>query len=261
MTSLAEITPATIDAPPSSPAIRRSQRTRFFEQASLILPIAGLGIGGLLALRGGSQRDAGLATLGVSFGAMLMRWQLARVVAEEARYQVEVTDGDFEVRHYAARVQAETVLNAAPWERSLNDGFDRLASYIFGGNAKGEKIAMTTPVMITIGATDRATRSVAFKMPDSHPLETLPEPSDRRITLRRVPPRRVAALSFSGRYGGEPPLRKKQELIGRVRAAGLLPIGDVTFAGYDAPWTLPWLRRNEVLIEVSAMPAPPSAGV
>jgi hypothetical protein len=120
---------------------------------------------------------------------------------------------------------------------------------------------MTTPVMITIGATDRATRSVAFKMPDSHPLETLPEPSDRRITLRRVPPRRVAALSFSGRYGGEPPLRKKQELIGRVRAAGLLPIGDVTFAGYDAPWTLPWLRRNEVLIEVSAMPAPPSAGV
>ena len=140
MTALAEITLATIDTPPSTPAMRRSQRTRLFEQASLILPLAGLGVGGLLALRGGARRDVGLATLGISFGAALVRWQLARTVTEKSRYQIELSDGDFEVRHYASRVQAETVLNAAPWEKSLNDGFERLAGYISGGNAKHEKI-------------------------------------------------------------------------------------------------------------------------
>jgi hypothetical protein len=189
---------------------------------------------------------------------MLARWQLARLFSEKARYQIEMLDGDFEVRQYAPRVQAETVLNAAPWKQSLEEGFERLASYIFGGNSQQLKIAMTAPVLVTVGAADRATRSVAFKMPDSLPFETLPAPNDRQITLRRIPARRIAALGYSGRYGREIPAKKRQELLGRVRAAGMLPIGDVVFAGYDAPWTLPWLRRNEVQVELSSLPGIPN---
>ena len=250
-----------IRALPPTPAMRRSRRTRLFEQASLILPIAGVAIGAWSALRGErSTRTAGLVTLGSSLAAMLTRWQLARLFSEKARYEIESIDGDFEVRQYAPRVHAETVLNAAPWQQSLGQGFDRLANYIFGGNSRQQKIAMTAPVMVTVGATDRATRTVAFKMPDSEPFEMLPAPNDRQITLRRIPARRVAALRYSGRYGAEIPAKKRQELLTYVRAAGLLPIGDVTFAGYDAPWTLPWLRHNEVQVELSTMPGIPSAG-
>jgi hypothetical protein len=240
---------------PHAPAVRRSRRTQFFGRASLILPLAGAAVGGWCVLRGSARtRQVGLAALASSFAAMLSRWQLARLFSEKARYEIESIDGDFEVRKYAPRVHAETVLNAAPWQQSLNAGFERLANYIAGANSQQMKIAMTAPVLVTVGAMDRATRTVSFKIPDSEPFDTLPVPNDRQITLRRIPARRVAALRYSGSYGSEIPAQKRQELLARVRAAGLLPIGDVTFAGYDPPWTLPWLRHNEVQVEVSTLP-------
>ena len=253
MPSLTETaTPAPLAA---TPAAIRSRRTRAVEQTSLLVPLLGVGVGAWAALRGDrTTRSLGVAALIASASASLTRWQLARWFTEKARYQVELSDGDFEVRHYASRLQAETVINAAPWRRSLDDGFHRLAGYIFGDNADHHKIAMTAPVTLTLGAVDRSTRTVAFKMPDRYAMETLPEPNDRRITLRRVPARRVAVLTFSGRYGRELPNRQRMQLLTRVRNARLLPIGDVTFAGYDAPWTLPFLRRNEVLVEVSSLP-------
>jgi hypothetical protein len=216
-------------------------------------------VGTWLTLRGErSTRQLGAAALIASLSASLARWQLARCFTETARYRIERSDGDFEVRDYASRVQAETVVNAAPWRRSLEDGFHRLAGYIYGDNEKHHKIAMTAPVAVTLGAVDRSTRTVAFKMPDRYAIETLPEPNDRRITLRRVPARRVAVLTFRGRHGNELPNRQRMQLLTRVRNARLLPIGDVTFAGYDAPWTLPFLRRNEVMVEVSSLPSAPT---
>ena len=244
---------------PATPAAVQSRRIRAVEQTSLLLPLLGIGMGTLALLRGDrTTRSLGLAAIAGSVGATLTRWQLARWFTEQARYQVEMSDGDFEVRRYAARIQAETVINAAPWRLSLDDGFHRLARYIFGDNSEHYKIAMTAPVTLTLGAVDRSTRTVAFKMPDRYALESLPEPTDRRITLRRIPPRRVAVLTFRGRYGQELPNRERMRLLTRVRNARLLPIGDVSFAGYDAPWTLPFLRRNEVLVEVSSLPSAPA---
>lgn len=255
MQTLAPLMVKAIQSLPPTAAMQRSRRTQLMERASLLLPWAGVGIGAWCALRGeGNVRQIGLAAFGGSLAALVTRWQLARWFSEQPRYEIESFDGDFEVRHYAPRVHAETVLNAAPWRQSLKEGFSRLANYISGQNSRHVKIAMTAPVLVTVGASDRATRTVAFKMPESEPFETLPAPSDRQITLRRIPARRIAALSYHGRYGRDIPVQKRQELLTHVRAAGLLPIGDVTFAGYDAPWTLPWLRRNEVQVELSTMP-------
>lgn len=246
---------ASSQAFPETPAALQSRRTRAVEQTSLFVPLLGIGVGAWALLRGDrSARTLGTAALIASASASLTRWQLARWFTEKARYRVELKDGDFEVRQYASRVQAETVVNAAPWQRSLSDGFHRLAGYIRGDNEGHQKIAMTAPVAVTLGAVDRSTRTVAFKMPDRYALETLPEPKDRRITLRRAPARRIAVLTFSGRYGKELPNRQRMQLLNRARNARLLPIGDVTFAGYDAPWTLPFLRRNEVMVEVSSLP-------
>ena len=243
----------------ATPAALQSRRTRVVEQTSLLLPLIGIGVGAWAMLRGErSTRSLGAAALVASASASLTRWQLARWFTETTRYRVELSDGDFEVRQYASRVQAETVINAAPWQRSLQDGFHRLAGYIFGDNEGHQKVAMTAPVSVTLGAVDRSTRTVAFKMPDQYAMESLPAPNDRRITLRRVPPRRIAVLTFNGRYGKELPNRQRMQLLTRVRNARLLPIGDVTFAGYDAPWTLPFLRRNEVMVEVSSLPSAPT---
>ncbi|HEY3665229.1 MAG TPA: heme-binding protein [Polyangiaceae bacterium] len=221
--------------------------------------MAGLGVGAWLALvPDRSIRVIASATIGVSLAAGLARWQLGRWFSEQPRYEVESHSGDFEVRYYAPRVQAETVVNAAPWTTSLQQGFGRLGAYIFGKNAERRTIAMTVPVTATVGATDRATRSVTFKMPEDCPIEELPRPDDRSITLRAIPARRVAALRFSGNCGLALPDAKRRQLLDRARAAGLIPIGDVVFAGYDAPSTLPWLRRNEVLVEVSTLPRTPS---
>ncbi len=255
MTTLTRLTAPPLLPEPATSAARHSRRTRWFELATLLAPVAGAGLGGWLAITGDAEgRRLGRALSVGSVGLGLVRWQWGRLFAEQARYLVESRTGNFEVRHYASRVHAETVIEAAPWAQSLNDGFDRLAAYIFGKNDRHSKIAMTSPVTATLGPRDRAIRSVAFKMPDRFALEALPKPDDRRITLRRIPAHRVAALKYSGRYGRELPAQKRQELLAHVRACGLIPIGDVTFAGYDAPSTLPFIRRNEILVEVSSVP-------
>ena len=248
------LVPLPPDVTPSPEAVPRAGGERRFERLSLALPLVGIAVGTALALGGDrSTRKLGFATLAGSAVAAIVRWQLARVVTETASYEVEAASGAFEIRHYPESVHAETVVAASEWGASLSEGFRRLAGYIFGGNAAHSKIAMTAPVVATIGNGAVATRTVAFKMPDHYALDALPKPNDVQIAIRRIPARRVAALGFRGRYGGALPAQKKQELLSRVREAGLLPIGEVTFAGYDAPWTLPALRRNEVLVEVSTL--------
>jgi len=93
---------------------------------------------------------------------------------------------------------------------------------------------------------------MSFAMPPGRHLHTLPIPEDPRVRLRPLDERRVAVLRFSGRYT---PLRvgdRARELIHRLHREGLEPRGPVEFAGYDPPTTLPFLRRNEVRVELAA---------
>ena len=78
----------------------------------------------------------------------------------------------------------------------------------------------------------------------------LPHPDDTRILIRPLPSRRVAVVRFSGRYDDEAVQEKKRELMTRVESSGFVPRGEATFAGYDPPWTIPLLRRNEVWVEI-----------
>jgi hypothetical protein len=142
-----------------------------------------------------------------------------------------------------------------------------LAGYIFGGNQREQKIAMTGPVSVGTGAkkseriamtapvgTRRSASGyvVTFTMPKKYELESLPTPSDERVVLRQVPGERVAVLRFSGRYRSELIHDKQAELVRRARAAGLETVGEPLFAGYDAPSTLPFLRRVEVWVPIAS---------
>jgi hypothetical protein len=113
---------------------------------------------------------------------------------------------------------------------------------------RSETIPMTAPVNVTTH--DVRTYTVAFNMPPGRTLASLPSPNDENIRLERRPRRRVAVLVYRGRYTGPRVARKFSELLAKVRSAGLAYRGAPEFAGYDPPSTLPFLRRNEVWLEL-----------
>ncbi len=176
---------------------------------------------------------------------------------DEPAYAIELRDGAFEVRRYAPRVVAETQVSGAR-DDAANEGFRRVAAYIFGGNHRAERIAMTAPVTqrssgeriaMTAPVSQRAERAgwtVAFTMPSTFTLATLPTPNDARVTLREVAETRVAVVRFAD-SADDDAVRTQTEALSRWAASkGLRVVGVAELNRYDPPWTLPFLRRNEV---------------
>lgn len=192
------------------------------------------------------------------------------MATEEPKHRVLQKNDGWELRLYEPMVVAETAVEGE-FGPGGNEGFRRIAGYIFGGNDGGRKVAMTAPVAqerrpregakITMTAPVAQERSgegwtVAFVMPSEYSLGTLPKPNDPRVALRAVPSRRVAAVSFSGTWGAERFDAAARDLLAKVTATGLVPSGPPVYARYDPPWT-PWfLRRNEVLVPIEEKSRP-----
>ncbi|NBT22563.1 MAG: heme-binding protein [Methylocystaceae bacterium] len=166
---------------------------------------------------------------------------------EHARYSVVSNAGDIEIRDYPAQIIAETTVSG---ERSsaISEGFRRLAGYIFGGNQPGEKIAMTAPVGQTSAGENWR---VTFTMPASYSMKTLPKPTNQAVQLIELPPQRLAAIRFSGLVDEDDLAQNQAKLMRFLEQQKLKPIGAPRYAFYDPPWTLPFNRRNEVLIEIA----------
>jgi hypothetical protein len=147
---------------------------------------------------------------------------------------------------------------------ALRQGFRRLFDYITGDNTQVAEITMTAPVIerdktpsgkieMSVPVMERAAggvRTIAFVMPPGSSIETLPLPNDSAVKLRQVPSRKVAALRFTFNASGERVEQKKQELLDEVNRDHLQPAGEPEYAGYNPPATIPFLKRNEVLVEV-----------
>ena len=182
---------------------------------------------------------------------------------EQPGFRVRLRDGPFEVRDYPSLVVAEVAVGGDQ-KQAANTGFRILAGYIFGKNARGESIAMTAPVMLfptgdgvgivtpIAGAFDAHQWVVRFTMPKRFQISSLPKPNDSRIRLRVAPPVRVAVIRFSGLAEPQAVKPKADELNTWLEARGLHPAGSASLAQYDPPWTLWFLRRNEVSIPVAA---------
>ena len=177
---------------------------------------------------------------------------------EEPSFTVERRIGDVEIRRYGTRIAAETTIDADE-EASRNEGFRRLAGYIFGGNTTKTKIAMTAPVAqqsekIAMTAPVAAQRDaggkwvIRFFMPSEHSLDSLPIPNDDRVRLVSVAPERVAVLRYAGLPNPRAVAAKAEELLKTLRDNKIEPAGDPLSWFYDPPWTLPFLRRNEAVV-------------
>jgi hypothetical protein len=179
---------------------------------------------------------------------------------EHARYSVLASAGDIEIRDYAPQIVAETTV-AGERGAAINEGFRRLAGYIFGDNASRRKVEMTAPVVqeksekIPMTAPvsqirEGAAWKVRFTMPAEYSMETLPRPNNAAVKLARLPGKRMAAIRFSGVAGDGDLEENRAKLLDYVKSQGLLPKGEADYAFYDPPWTLPWSRRNEVMVEI-----------
>ena len=204
-----------------------------------------------------------LAGLGVLLLALCLSANAMAI--EEPTFTTTLTDGDFSLRTYAPMVIAETEVDGSLSDAS-SVGFRRIAGYIFGKNrakeAGSQTIAMTAPVAATptkidmtapVGATAIGGGQrfrIHFVMPSRYTLATLPTPLDPSVTLRAVPSMRTAVVRFSGFTGESRVDEETKRLRAWLAQRHLREVGAPTLARYNPPWTLPFLRRNEIIVPV-----------
>jgi len=180
---------------------------------------------------------------------------------EEAKYTVIMKEESFELRQYEPHIVAETMVEG-DYDKAGNEGFRRLFKYISGENQKKQSIAMTAPVSQDAGPEKIAMTApvsqeqtggqwrIAFVMPSEYTLDTLPQPADPKVSLRQVPSRRMAAITYSGSWSRERYEQHRALLEAFVQKKKLQTLGEPVLARYNSPFTLWFLRRNEVLVPV-----------
>jgi len=184
---------------------------------------------------------------------------------EEAAYSVLREQEHYQLRQYQSLLVATTVVDS-DFDEAGKQAFRRLFNYISGDNITGQEIAMTAPVIasesrvdggeeisMTVPVTgeklDQGWR-FSFVLPASYTLSSAPVPTDERVSLAQIPARKVASLQYSGSWQQAKFDANAALLLQWVQAQQLQPEGLPRVAGYDPPWTLPFLRRNEVLIDI-----------
>jgi len=199
-------------------------------------------------------------------------------MTEQQPYDMLARLPDFELRRYPAHLIAEVEVDGS-FTDAGNRAFGLLVGFISGRNTARAKVAMTAPVVQEPAPRRIAMTSpvlqqqadapgrhvVSFVMPAGYTIDTLPKPTDRRITVREVPTQLAAARTFTGRWTEESYREQLAALRTAAQAAGFEVTATPRFARFDPPWT-PWfLRRNEVVLPVGdpASAAPdtrPTAG-
>lgn len=172
----------------------------------------------------------------------------AAMATEEPKYTVLKQTEDFELRRYDEQLVAQTWVTGDQ-DAASRAGFKILADYIFGNNSaangKIRKISMTAPV--SIQQTKDKWR-VQFTMPSQYTLQTLPKPNNPNIEIVEVPAQTYGVIKFSGLAGTEKVAAKTKELQSWMQAQNLTITGKPELARYNPPWTLPFMRRNEIMI-------------
>ena len=195
----------------------------------------------------------------------------------EPSYTILEHVGNFERRLYDPRIIVKTEVTGS-YDSASRQGFKRLADYIFGNNSKVEpannnssksaKISMTAPVIMSPANETSANNSkanakinmsvsmsqhhgnwlVAFVMPEHYTLENIPKPNNPAVTLEHLPKRRYAVVTFAGLAGELKVAAKTLALQQWMADRDLTPIAQPELARYNPPWTLPFKRRNEIMI-------------
>ena len=203
-------------------------------------------------------------------------WMQSAMAIEEPHYDVRISQGPFELRHYAPTLVAETVVDG-DMDAASGKGFRLIADYIFGnnraaGSQQAAKIAMTAPVTmepqsskmamtapVTIepqsGNTAMAEATqwrIHFVMPSQYTLANIPKPNNSAVTLRELPRKHFVVYRYSGFNTLARVQEKTNDALAWAQQQSLKVVGTPQLSRYDPPWTLPMFRRNEIMVEVAA---------
>ena len=187
------------------------------------------------------------------------------MATEEPEYTILNQVDDFELRRYDPQIVAQTWVTGDQ-KQAGNKGFKILADYIFGNNTApsggSSKISMTAPVKmqpqngtsakiamtapVAMQESDGKWR-VRFVMPSQYTMQTLPKPNNSEVSIIEVPAKTYGVIKFSGLVGEEKVATKTAQLKEWMQNLNI--VGTPEMARYNPPWTLPFMRRNEIMIE------------
>ena len=190
------------------------------------------------------------------------------MATEEPEYTILNQVDNFELRRYDPQIVAQTWVTGDQ-KQAGNKGFKILADYIFGNNTapggESSKISMTSPVKMQPQRADSdqsqkiaMTSPVAmqeqdgkwrvrFVMPSKYTMQTLPKPNNDEVIIIEVPAKTYGVIKFSGLTGEEKVATKTAQLKEWMQNLNI--VGTPEMARYNPPWTLPSMRRNEIMIE------------
>lgn len=165
-------------------------------------------------------------------------------------YEVLSNTAEYEIRRYPALLIAQTRTETKPTgEKSADSLFRVLAGFIFGDNAQEQNIAMTAPVFMS-ATSDTSTPMMQFIMPAHYTANTLPNPLDDRIAIRTLPARVVAVRQFGWFASQEIRRAQLAALLKSLQRDGITPTGEPVYAGYQPPFSVPFMKRHEMMVTV-----------
>ena len=187
------------------------------------------------------------------------------MATDEPDFNLILKEDKFEIREYASKIIAQVEV-VGDFDDASSKGFKILADYIFGNNKSKDgnsRIEMTAPVemeplpqkinmtkpVLTEGNDN--TWIVSFIMPNEFTLETLPEPNNKNIKILSIPKEKYAVIVFSGLVRESSYLEKEKLLNQFIKEKKLKASGEIKIARYNPPWTLPFFRRNELMIKIN----------
>ena len=179
---------------------------------------------------------------------------------EKPDYKVFQSEQNIEIRQYEPMIIAEVEVDGKR-EDAIRDGFRLLADYIFGNNTVQQVISMTAPVQqkenqniaMTAPVQQQSTGKswrMSFVMPSKYRLDSLPVPNNNRVRLKEILTKKFVVIEFSGTNCNENVTEHKNQLMNYIEAKQIKINGSPKYAFYNPPWSLPFLRRNEVMIEI-----------
>ena len=190
------------------------------------------------------------------------------MATEEPKFSIIEKSEPFELRNYAPQLIAEVKVEG-DLDTASSQGFRLIAAFIFGQNQVSEKISMTVPVGIEATQSTKIAMTVpvgieaskdsaagvnqwvfSFVMPSEYTMATLPKPLNPLVTIRELPAQKRAAIIFSGFNSEAKVLEKTKALEEWIKGKQWQVIGAPQFARYNPPWSMPFMRRNEILITV-----------
>jgi len=180
---------------------------------------------------------------------------------KDPNYQVLNDYGQIQIRQYPALVAAETEV-FADYKTGSSQAFQRLAGYIFGDNQKQQKISMTTPIIQKQQAETMAMTALviqqksgtawlmAFVLPKNYSISTTSHPLDTSVSIKELPGKKVAVIQYSGSLSEQAIEEKSATLKSWLSNQNYKVMSPLHFDAYDPRWTLPFLRRNEIHIDI-----------